>query len=179
MIINESENNMDIIIKIEDDQISELVNKTSIELGNEYFEEALKQAFVKYIDKELDAAFKCISGTYTNHNLNTNDKDKDKDIAESVIRNLFVNKKKNYYGAIEYEPTDYMKQLVNGLDLKDTLNKYKDQLIESMHDNIDTYIATFIRNMFVSNIFMDHSFQKSLQQQIDMTIMAQVIKRNN
>lgn len=164
---------MDIIIKIEDDQIEKLVSKTFEDHGEMYFADAMKEAIEKYIAEELKVAFECINGTYTSAI-----KENDKSMALSFIRSLFIETKKGSWGN-EYKPTEYMQEIIRGLDIKDTLDKYKDELIETMHENIDSYIATFIRNMFISNIFADNSFQNALKSEIDSSIQYRFnIERN-
>ena len=165
---------MDIIIKIEDDQVEKLVSQTFKDYGEMYFADTMKEAVEKYIGFELEAAFQCINGTYSG----TAVKASDKNIATSFIRSLFITTKKDSWSNT-YQPTEYMQEIIRSLDVKDILDKYKDELIKTMHENIDTYMATFIRNMFISNIFMDRSFQESLQQQIDMYIQHRFnVERN-
>jgi hypothetical protein len=161
---------MDIIIKIEDNQIAELVNKTSEEIGTEYFAEAMKQGFAKYIDKELEAAFGCIHKTYVSDR--DRNADKDNQIAESFIRNLFVKANKNTYNhTTTYEPTEYMNTVIRNIPMQETLDKYRDDLIASLHENIDKYIAIFIRDMFIGNIFDNRTFRTALATEMDMAII--------
>lgn len=162
---------MDITIHIEQDKITDLINKTTEEIGQEFFAEIMKQAFGEYIKKELESAFACIDGQYTTNNRNTDEARKNE--ATSILRSLFVKKVKSQYSynnEFTYQPTEYLSNIIKDLDVKGEMERYRDELMAELHKNIDKYMVELMKSIFIGNIITDGTFQSALRQQMDFSV---------
>lgn len=162
---------MDITIHIEQDKITDLINKTTDEIGQEFFAEIMKQAFGEYIKKELESAFNCIDGQYSTNNRSVDEARKSE--ATSIIRSLFVkrvNDSHSYSSSYTYRPTEYLGNIIKDLDVKGEMEKYRDELMAELHKNIDTYMVELMKSIFIGNVIMDGTFQSALRQQMDFSV---------
>jgi hypothetical protein len=133
---------MNITINIEESQLTDLINKTTNELGEEFFTDIMKAAFSEYIKKELDCAFACLDGQYISGNRNTDQLRRAE--SKSILRSLFVKETKSGYGfgsnTVTYQPTEYLANIIKDLNIKEELEKHRDRLINILHEHTDEYI---------------------------------------
>ena len=120
----------------------------------------------------MKSAFACLAGQYHTGDRNTDSKNKEQ--ASSILRSLFVKAGKQsggfYSPTIVYEPTEYLSNIITGLDIKEEMVKYKDELMSTLHESIDGYIVQLMKSLFVGNVMMDPTFQTSLRQQMDFSV---------
>lgn len=92
----------------------------------------------------------------------------------NVMEKAFFSEKKNYYGGNEYEPTYFLKELVNNLNYPD-LQDMVDECTKYLEDNYKNIIEKMILSLIIKGLTDNCDFRSALEN----VVRDIMIKRSN
>lgn len=93
---------------------------------------------------------------------------------DGVLKNLFVNESKDYWGTYTYKPTEVVFEAARSIDLSPAYTEIKDKMITTLKEDYHGVLERAMSGLIIDGIANDYEFRNRMER-----VVSEILCRRN